>query len=50
MRKRNISSLIASFRGHLDGAFPRKFIFPLITCSRVYNVRYFWKKAKKEAL
>ena len=47
--KWNIPSLIASFRGHLDGTFAEKIIFPLITRGNLKNVRWFWKKIKKEA-
>ena len=46
-QKWNIPSLIASFRGHLDGTFAEKFIFLLITRGDLKNVRWFFLSKKK---
>ena len=46
-QKWNIPSLIASFRGHLDGTFAEKFIFLLITRGDLKNVRWFFFNQKR---
>ena len=46
-QKWNIPSLIASFRGRLDGTFAEKNFFLLITHGKAENVRWFWKNQKR---
>lgn len=48
-KKWNIPSLIASFRGCLDGTFAEKFIFPTNHTWRLKECQMIFKKSKKSA-